>query len=170
MLTAPVPGLPGRSSPVALTPQRPIVGVGVVVLRDDRVLLVRRANPPRQGEWSLPGGRQRLGETVFAAAEREVLEETGTTIGVQGVVDVVDYIDRVTPDGPIRFHYTLVDVIADWLGGDPVPGDDATEAAWVAVDDLAGLDLWAETLRVIHLAGDRRDLGRARRSERSAKP
>lgn len=168
MLKAPVPvaGRSDRAVPASPAPRRPVIGVGVVVVRDSRVLLVRRANPPRQGEWSLPGGRQRLGETVFAAAEREVREETGVAVRVRGLVDVVDFIDRDVPDGPIRFHYTLVDVVAEWLGGDPEPGDDAADAAWIALADLPALDLWSETRRVIRLADEPQCRVRADMAER----
>lgn len=136
-------------------PRRPWVAVGVIVFRGDDVLLVRRARPPEAGTWSLPGGRQELGETVIAAGEREVREETGITVAVTGLVDVVDRIDR-DPDGRVRFHYTLIDLAAEWRAGDPVAGDDADAARWWTPADLAGLDLWAETRRVIEMARQRR--------------
>ncbi|MHA1565297.1 MAG: NUDIX hydrolase, partial [Alphaproteobacteria bacterium] len=130
---------------------QPIVGVGVVVLKDDSVLLVQRGKPPRQGQWSLPGGAQELGETVFEAAHREVLEECGVTIGDPVLVDVVDAIDR-DEEGLVRFHYTLVDVAAVWLDGDAVAGSDAAAVRWLALDKLVDCGLWAETVRVIELA------------------
>jgi ADP-ribose pyrophosphatase YjhB (NUDIX family) len=99
-----------------LYPKRPVVGVGVVVCRDDTVLLVRRANAPGKGNWSLPGGAQELGETVFEAARREVLEETSVTVDVLGLVDVVDSI-RPDSAGRIQYHYTLIDVVAEWRSG-----------------------------------------------------
>jgi ADP-ribose pyrophosphatase len=129
-------------------PPRPLVGVGAVVFRDDRVLLIRRSKAPRSGEWSLPGGLQRVGETVFAAASREVMEETGITIAVLGVVAVIDLIE---PDetGAIRFHYTLIDIAAEWSGGEATAASDAAALAWVPVDDVEDLPMWAETKRVI---------------------
>ena len=93
-------------------PDRPIAGVGVVVLGAKGVLLVKRAKPPRQGQWSLPGGAQKLGETVFEAARRETLEETGLEIEVLGLIDVVDSIASDDGGGEIRYHYTLIDVLA----------------------------------------------------------
>ena len=105
-------------------PKRPVVGVGVVVCRDDTVLLVRRANAPGKGNWSLPGGAQELGETVFEAARREVLEETSVIVDVLGLVDVVDSI-RSDSAGRIEYHYTLVDVVAEWRSGEATPLDDA---------------------------------------------
>lgn len=130
-------------------PDRPFVGVGVVVWRDDEVLLIRRAKPPRQGQWSLPGGAQNLGETVFDAARREVLEETGLTIDILGLVDVVDSIQR-DDTGRVRYHYTLVDVFAAWRAGEATADDDAAEVAWVGLDALP--PLWSETERIIALA------------------
>ena len=132
-------------------PTRPIVGVGVVVLRGDRVLLVRRGTPPGLGEWSLPGGAQQLGETVYEAARREVLEETGLEVEVLGMVDVVDSIQRDAA-GRAQYHYTLVDIFAESPEGEPEARDDAAEVAWAALDALAPLKLWSETERVIRLA------------------
>ena len=90
-------------------PDRPIVGVGAVVFKDDAVLLIRRAKPPRAGQWSLPGGVQELGETWAECAHREIAEETGVEIELIGLVDVVD---AITPDDDARIarHFTLVDV------------------------------------------------------------
>jgi ADP-ribose pyrophosphatase YjhB (NUDIX family) len=134
-------------------PDHPIVGVGVVVLQGDRVLLVRRGQAPNVGRWSLPGGGQELGETYRAAAEREVREETAVEIEVRGLIDVVDSITRDS-DGRIRFHYVLVDVLAAWRAGEARAGGDAAEARWFALDDLGGLGLWSETLRVIRRGHD----------------
>lgn len=138
-----------------LYPTRPFVGVGAVVFKDRQVLLVRRGRAPRKGLWSLPGGLQEIGETVFAAARREVLEETGLTIEVMELVDVVDSITRDAEDRA-RYHYTLVDVRAEWRAGEAVAGDDAEAVAWAPLDDLARYDLWAETERVIRLAAAQR--------------
>nr|CAX84018.1 NUDIX hydrolase [uncultured bacterium] len=131
-----------------LYPERPIVGVGVAVCRGDSVLLVRRAKPPRLGEWSLPGGAQKVGETVFEAAAREIREETRLEIEVLGLVDVVDSIE-LDGKGLARYHYTLVDVYAAARSGDPVAGDDVSEVAWVPVRELGGRGLWSETRRVL---------------------
>ena len=131
-------------------PDRPFVGVGAVVLNRGRVLLARRGNPPRAGDWSLPGGAQTVGETVFEAARREVREETGLDVEVLGVVDVVDSITR-DADGRVRFHYTLVDVVAEADGDAAIAGDDAAAVGWFSLDELAGLNLWSETERIIRL-------------------
>ena len=135
-------------------PERPLVGIGVVVLGPRGVLMIKRAKPPRKSQWSLPGGAQELGETVFEAARREVMEETGLTIGILGLVDVVDSIRR-DDAGKVQYHYTLVDVLArisPRAGTEPSPGSDADEAAWIPVEDIPGLGLWSETERIINLA------------------
>ncbi|MBK8175766.1 MAG: NUDIX hydrolase [Rhodospirillales bacterium] len=130
-------------------PPRPLVGIGAVVFRGEQVLLIRRAKPPRQGEWSLPGGLQKLGETVFAGACREVMEETGIVIRPVGIVDVVDLIERDEATGAIRYHYTLIDVAALWQAGEAVAASDAADAAWVGADDLEARVAWSETVRII---------------------
>lgn len=131
-------------------PDRPFVGVGAVVIHQGQILLARRGNPPRAGDWSLPGGAQVVGETVFEAARREIREETGLEIEVLGVVDVVDSIQR-DDDGRVRYHYTLVDVVAEAAGDDAEARDDAAAVGWYGLDDLWGLGLWSETERIIRL-------------------
>ena len=137
-----------------LYPERPVVGVGVVVLRGDQVLLVRRAKQPRQGEWSLPGGAQEIGETVFEAGRREVLEETGITVEVRGLLGVVD---SIQPDDMerIRYHFTLVDVLAVWVSGEAQAATDAAEVAWFKRTAVPDLGLWSETQRMIELGFER---------------
>ncbi len=129
-------------------PDHPVVGVGAVVVQNRRVLLVRRANPPRQNQWSLPGGAQELGETVLEAVRREVLEETGVNVEVLGLVDVTDFIER-DDAGRVRYHFTLVDVLARWTDGTPKAGGDAADVAWFAAEDIPGLGLAPDTERVI---------------------
>lgn len=136
-------------------PTRPVLGVGVVVWHGERVLLVQRARPPRQGQWSLPGGAQQLGETVADAARRELLEEAGIAVDLGGIIATIDLIER-TADGRVRYHYTLIDFVAEAPEPDVRPGDDAADARWFALDELDALGLWSETLRVIRLAHERR--------------
>ena len=137
-------------------PDRPIVGIGAVVWKADRFLLIRRGKPPREGLWSLPGGAQAIGETVSEAAIREVREETGLEVLILGLIDVVDSIDR-DDSGGVRYHYTLVDLLAAWRSGEAVAGDDAVDAAWFHLEDLDRLDLWEETHRIIRLSKDMMD-------------
>lgn len=141
-------------------PERPFVGVGVVVLRDDEVLLVQRGNPPRQGQWSLPGGLQEIGETVYEAARREVMEEANVEIEVIGLVDVIDSI-RHDGKNDVEFHYTLIDLAAEWRSGEAQAGSDAAALRWVALSEVDGLGLWSETVRVIGRAAELRGSTRA---------
>ncbi len=136
-------------------PNRPLIGVGVVVFKGDRVLLIRRGKPPRQGQWSLPGGRQRLGERIEEAARREVAEEAGIEIAVGPLIDVVDSITR-DDQGRVQYHYTLVDLLAEWRAGEAVAGHDAAEVVWADPGDLTPYGLWRETERIIALAMTKR--------------
>lgn len=125
----------------------PVPAVGVVCLRGDSVLLIRRGRPPRQGEWSLPGGRIEPGERAIDAALRELGEETGVEARITGLIDVVD---GVFPEADR--HYVLIDYAAEWVSGEPVAGDDALEARFVRLDDIETLLDWSETVRVIRMA------------------
>ena len=136
----------------ASPPSHPRPGVGVVILRErageTEVLLIRRGQPPRKGEWSIPGGRQEFGETVRETAVREVHEETGVTIGDLTLIDVIDGFNR-DAGGRIIAHWTLIDFCADWVEGDARAGDDALDVRWVPLSELHGYALWPETVRVI---------------------
>lgn len=129
---------------------RPVPATISVVLRDGEVLLVRRANPPDAGRWGFPGGKIERGETILAAAVRELLEETAVVAEAKyafTAVDAFDYAD----DGELRQHFTLIAVLCDWKSGEPVAGDDALEARWFALKDLDQADL-ALSFRVIEVA------------------
>ena len=132
-------------------PDRPIVGVGAVVLDGGRVLLVKRGHEPLKGEWSLPGGAVELGETLQAAIAREVAEETGLVVEVGPVVEVLDRI-RVEPDGRVRFHYVLVDFLCRPSGGTLACASDADEAIWAEVASLDAFRLTDATMGVIRKA------------------
>jgi ADP-ribose pyrophosphatase YjhB (NUDIX family) len=121
----------------------------MVVLQQDRVLLVRRGKPPRLGLWSLPGGAQHLGESAEAAARRELREETGIEVGPLELAAVVDAISHDEVTRAVRYHYTIVDYCAFWRSGEACPGDDVSAVFWAAPADLRRFDLTAETLRVI---------------------
>lgn len=123
----------------------PIPAVGVVCIRDDDVLLIRRGTPPRLGEWSLPGGRIEPGERAVDAALRELREETGVKAEIVGLIDVVDGLF------PGR-HYVLIDFAARWTSGEPVAGDDAAEAAFFPLEQAIARVEWAETRRIIQAA------------------
>ncbi len=134
-------------------PRRPVVGIGVVLWRDGKVALIRRGKPPREGQWSLPGGAQKLGETVLAAAAREVREETGLELVEPRIVEVVDLVERDAA-GRIRYHYTLIEVTGRARGGEGEAGGDAEALAWFDPEEVAAMSLWEETERVIRKAGE----------------
>ena len=123
-----------------LTTDRPglIVGVGVAVLWDDRVLLVRRGREPGSGLWAVPGGKPRYGEPLRVAAAREVREETGLVVDVGEVIWAGD---AIGPGDPPAFHYALVDFLGAVVSGTPRAGDDADEVAWVPIDNTGALPL-----------------------------
>lgn len=135
-------------------PERPVIGVGAVVIQDDEVLLIRRGKPPKKGEWSLPGGAQELGEPIQQALRREVKEETGLDVEVLDFLGIIDLIDH-TSDDTVRYHYTLIDYLASPVGGVLCAGSDASDARFFKLEEALALPLWSETRRIINLAADR---------------
>lgn len=129
-------------------PSRPLVGVGIIVLKPASVLLVRRGHAPSQGQWIFPGGAQELGETAEEAARRELLEETGLAVGPLSLVGYFDSIHRAA-DRRIQFHYTILDFGARYAGGEPCSSSDALELAWVAEADLARFSLHPQAMAMI---------------------
>jgi 8-oxo-dGTP diphosphatase len=134
-------------------PERPIIGVLAVVLRGERALIVRRAQPPLAGRWGFPGGVLELGETVPEGAMRELLEETGVVAEPAGTLQVIDAIDR-DDRGRVRFHYTLVAVRGVWRSGEGAAGDDADEIAWLSRGEIVeqGLAVAPALLSLFDLA------------------
>ena len=135
-------------------PDRPVVGVGAVVLDGERVLLIKRGHAPLKGEWSLPGGGVETGETLEQAIAREVLEETGVTIEVGPIVEVLDRISR-DADGRVEHHFVLVDFVARPSGGFLRSASDAEDAAWVQLSELPQYGIAPVTLSVIQKASSR---------------
>jgi ADP-ribose pyrophosphatase YjhB (NUDIX family) len=127
-------------------PDRPFVGVGIVVFRGAEVLLVKRGE-----RWSIPGGAQELGETVREAALRELKEETNLDARLLGLIDVVDGITR-DAEARVHYHYTLVDFAAEWTAGEAIPGSDVSVLSWFDLGVIETLGLWGETLRIIRAA------------------
>ena len=125
-------------------PSGPQTAVGVIVFRDDKVLLVKRANRPGQGLWAIPGGRVELGETLKEAARREVKEETGVSISPKEPIYVFEVIER-DDEGDIRFHYVIIDLLAEYLSGEVNPGTDASEARWISSAELKELPVTKTT-------------------------
>jgi 8-oxo-dGTP diphosphatase len=130
-----------------MTERLPIPAAGVVCLRGDDVLLVRRASPPLAGQWSLPGGKIRWGETARDAALRELQEETGVAAEIVGLIDVVDAIFR--PDATAATHYVLVDFVVRWRAGEPKAASDAAEARFFPIAEALERVAWDETRRII---------------------
>lgn len=133
-------------------PDSPRVGVGAVVIREGRVLLVLRGAAPSSGLWAVPGGSLKLGETLREGAEREILEETGIAIRTKEPVYVGDLIER-DAEGKIRFHYAVIDYAADYLGGEVRGADDALEARWASPEEVAGLAVTDTTLKMLRNLG-----------------
>lgn len=127
----------------------PTPAVGVVCFRGGEVLLIRRGRPPRQGEWSLPGGRIEPGERAVDAALRELDEETGVRARITGLIDVVD---GLFPDA--GRHYVLIDYLAEWTSGEPVAGDDAADAAFMPLTEALDRVAWDETRRILRRAAE----------------
>lgn len=125
----------------------PVPAVGVVCLKGDEVLLIRRAKPPRMGEWSIPGGRIEAGEKAVDAAMRELYEETSVKAEFGGLLDVVDGIYPESSN-----HYVLIDYWVRWTEGEAIAGDDACEAAFVSIDEALERVGWGQTRRIIQMA------------------
>ncbi len=127
---------------------RPQVGVGAVVFHNDAVLLVQRGNPPCSHEWAIPGGKVRLGETLQQAAEREILEETGIRISAGEPIYAFDLIETGA-NGDVQWHYAIIDLQGEYLGGEVSSGDDATAAGWFRPEQLDHLNLNATTRKLL---------------------
>ncbi len=123
-------------------PKGPVLAVAAVILKEGSVLLVKRANEPSKGEWSLPGGVVELGETAKQALRREIKEELSIEVRPKGIVDVVEKIVR-DDRGRIRYHYVILEFMAEAGLMEPKPGSDVLDYKWMKVihsDALAGID------------------------------
>ncbi len=131
-------------------PTAPLVGVGAVIIHEGRVALVKRALPPLQGQWSIPGGLLEVGETLREAAIREAYEETGLRVEAGKLLGVFE---RVLRDerGKIQYHYILIDFLCKLAHGQILAGGDAAAAEWFAFEEIADLALPADTEEVVRL-------------------
>lgn len=132
-------------------PDRPIVGVGAVVVKDGRALVVRRATEPLRGEWSVPGGMLELGEKLREGIAREVKEETGLEVKVGEVLDVFD---SIFPDseGRMQYHYVLIDFLCRPVAGEVCASSDVSDAMWVTAEEAEALQMKAATVGLIRKA------------------
>jgi 8-oxo-dGTP diphosphatase len=129
-------------------PDRPLVGVGGVVIEGGRTLLIKRGGPPLEGQWSIPGGMLELGETLKDGVYRELLEETGLTVRVGELVEVFE---RIFPDerGRIRYHFVIHDFLCEVAGGEARAASDVTDVAWATRDELGAYGLTETATRVL---------------------
>ena len=130
-------------------PEVPLVGVGAIIIEDSRVLLVKRAHPPLQAEWSIPGGVLEVGELIREAAIREAREETGLIVEPSDLLGVYDRILR-NPEQRVQYHYVLIDFLCRRVAGDLSAASDAAEVRWFSREELPALRLAEDTLDVIH--------------------
>jgi 8-oxo-dGTP diphosphatase len=139
-------------------PERPLVGVGGVIIHDGRTLLIRRGSEPLLGEWSIPGGTLELGETLEEGVARELLEETGLEVRVLELIEVFDriYVESTAgeqePKKRPRFHYVIVDYLCEWLRGEPRSGSDVTDVAFAREDELHIYKLTETATRILRKA------------------
>lgn len=129
-------------------PDRPVVGIGGVVISNGRALLVRRGNPPMEGQWSIPGGVLEAGETLLTGVQRELLEETGLQVKVLELIEVFERID-LDGEGKARYHYVVLDYLCEPVRGEARAGSDTTEVAWAAPAELRRYGLTETATRVV---------------------
>ena len=126
----------------------PKAAVWAVVIEEGKVLLVKRKYPPKKGKWAIPGGSVNLGETLQAAVEREIKEETGLDIKAGEPVHTFDLIERDS-NGNIQFHYVIVDLYAYYVSGTIQPADDVSDAGWFGPEEISGIDVTEATIRLL---------------------
>ena len=131
--------------------QRPLLGVGALIIDGDRIVLVERAKDPLKGWWSIPGGLIELGERVADAVRREVREETGLEVEPDGLHEIYERLIHEA-DGKLEYHYVLLDYVCRVTGGALAASSDASRAAWVSADQLQEYRLTEGTLAVIERA------------------
>lgn len=129
-------------------PEIPLIGIGAIIINDSRILLVKRAHPPIQGQWSVPGGVLEVGELVRDAAVREAREETGLIVETGELLGVYDRVLRDT-ENRVQYHYVLIDFLCRPIGGELRAASDAAEVLWFTKEELPALNLAEDTQDVI---------------------
>jgi len=127
----------------------PQLGVGAVVVHRNKVLLVQRGREPAKGQWAIPGGKVGPGESLAAATEREIFEETGLTIEAGPLAWHFEFVER-DGGGEVEYHYVVLDFYGRYLSGEPVAGDDAADVRWVGFDELDALPLNSSTAQALN--------------------
>jgi ADP-ribose pyrophosphatase YjhB (NUDIX family) len=135
-------------------PETPLVGVGAIIIEDARVLLVKRAHPPLQAQWSIPGGVLEVGELIREAAIREAREETGLIVDPVELLGVYDRVLR-NPERRVQYHYVLIDFLCRKVGGELSAASDAAEVCWFTREELPALHLAEDTLDVVNKGFER---------------
>ena len=143
-------------------PERPVVGVGGVVIEGGRTLLIRRGNEPLKGRWSIPGGTLEVGETLVQGVARELLEETGIEVRVGPLIEVFERINLEIPPGAtgppdpatlrVRYHFVIADYLCERIAGEARAGGDVTDVAWARESELAPYNLTETATRILHKA------------------
>ena len=125
----------------------PVVGVGAVIVKDGKAIIIKRAHEPYTGQWSIPGGRVELGEPLAAAVRREMREETGLEVDVGPLIEVFERIQR--DEAGVRYHFVIIDYLCACVGGTLCAGDDAADAVWVTSEELDQYDIRESAVAVI---------------------
>jgi ADP-ribose pyrophosphatase YjhB (NUDIX family) len=131
-------------------PERPLIGVGAIIVDDGEVVLIKRGHPPLEGEWSIPGGVLEVGETMREGVIREAREETGLVVEPLELLGVYDRVQR-DERGQVLYHYVLVDFLCLPVAGELKAAGDAADAGWFSPEDAAGLSLPPDTREVLRL-------------------
>ena len=137
-------------------PTHPRVGVGAVVLRGDRVLLVQRGQQPRKGKWSVPGGLVEIGEKLEQAVHRELYEECGIHANIQDHLEIFEYIQQ-DHDNRIQYHYIVIDYLAEYLEGELRASSDIDQAAWLTFEEIRNLAITDGVIPLVERAFYARD-------------
>lgn len=137
-----------------IVPAAPVVGVGGVIVRDGKAVIVKRANDPYKGQWSIPGGRVELGESLADALRREMREETGLEVTIGPLIEVFERIQFEDVSGPrpgplVRYHFVIIDYVCSCVGGALCAGDDAEDARWVTSEELEDYEIRQSAIDVI---------------------